>query len=533
MAAKRTTAVHLGLKFQAAQEQGFYPPQIKMEEDEEEDEDERAKGPRVIQAGRLRDVLGWVAPDQVKQEPDEELPPCWETLAQEHLKVVPSPHSGWGNPQQPDEVLWERAKRQEQQVPVLFEEMDTHSPESEHLLVDRRRLLRREVQHGLEGEAVTVGTIVRMHGFPKMSRRGTNWSYAEVADLLDVWGEQRIQRVLQSSHRNMDTFQVIANEMAKRGHERTAQECRTKTKTMRRDYKKAKENSGTGRGRAACPFYDQLEQILDSSAQASVRVRDFAHPEESGGEGDTPLGGLGEGIPHEENKDYLESQDVFDPGAQFSIELVDSMDSSPAECKMEDTFEEEPICTPQPGTEADPFPSRLPPAPHSIPGSPATPGSTADVHATPSHSPLPGPTGLSAAERLANLRNRHKKTRNDLAMELAKAADRRMQTATHRILSALDGYAKAELEEREKDRVGTEQIIAIMNRQTELLELLIRQQSSAPAAVSPAPSWHVWTPRTGQSSHRPTGPSSSRLGVPRRPLTPRARNRRRPQNYSP
>lgn len=118
-------------------------------------------------------------------------------------------------------------------------------------------------------------------------------------------------------------------------------------------------------------------------------------------------------------------------------------------------------------------------------------------------------------------------------MELAKAADRRMQAATDQILSALDGYVKVDLEEREKDRVGTEEIIAVMHRQTELLELLVRQQSLAPAVVSPVPSRHAWTPRTGQSSHRPMGLSPSRLGVPRRPLTPRARNRRRPQNYSP
>ncbi|XP_062978735.1 uncharacterized protein LOC134396244 [Elgaria multicarinata webbii] len=352
-----------------------------------------------------------------------------------------------------------------------------------------------------------------------MSRRGTNWSYAEVLDLLDIWGEQRIQQVLQSSHRNMDTFQVIANEMAKRGHERTAQECRTKTKTMRREYKKVKESNSVGKGRTVCPFYDQLERILDSSGG----LQSFAPREESrGGDDVRPCA-------PEESGDY---RDLFDPSTQFSVELVDSVDSPTVVCKIENT-NEEPTGTPRTAVEADHLPHPLPPTPPSIPSSPATTGSTADVHITPSHSPLAGPTGHSAAERLANLRNRHKKTRNDLALELARAADQRMQMATNRILSALDDYAKVDLEEREKDRAGTEQIIAIMHRQTELLELLVRQQSPAPAAVSLASSRHAWSPRIGQACHRPTGPSSSRLGVPRRPLTPRARNRRRPQNYSP
>ncbi|KAJ6652577.1 hypothetical protein lerEdw1_011399 [Lerista edwardsae] len=299
---------------------------------------------------------------------------------------------------------------------------------------------------------------------------------------------------------------------------------------MRRDYKKVKEKNSCGKRHATCPFYDQLERILDSSVQPPGRVQSFAHQELGGDE--APPRGPEEGAPHEEAEDNLDTQDLFDPSTQFSIELVDSADSGSVVCKMENPFEE-PIGTPQPAVGADHLSTPLASAPHSIPSSPATTGSTADVNITPSQSPLPGPTGLSAAERLANLRNRHKKTRNDLAMELARAADRRMQVATDRILSALDNYAKADQEDREKDRAGTEQIIAIMHRQTELLELLIRQQSSLPAAASPVPSRHVWPPRIGQSSHRPIGPSSSRLGVPRRPLTPRARNRRRPQNYSP
>lgn len=178
-----------------------------------------------------------------------------------------------------------------------------------------------------------------------MNRRGTNWSYAEVIDLLDIWGGQRIQQVLQRSHRNMDTFQVIANEMAKRGHERKAQECRTKTKTMRRDYKKVKEYNSAGKGFITCPFYDQLESILDSRIAPSGKAQNSAYLEESGGN-DAPQRAPEDGPSREESEDYLESQELFDPATQFSIELVDSVDSTTVVCKMEDTFEE-PIGTPR------------------------------------------------------------------------------------------------------------------------------------------------------------------------------------------
>ncbi|KAJ7303214.1 hypothetical protein JRQ81_012149 [Phrynocephalus forsythii] len=307
----------------------------------------------------------------------------------------------------------------------------------------------------------------------------------------------------------MDTFQVIANEMAQRGHERTAQECRTKTKTLRRDYKKVKQSEAAGKGQSTtCPFYDQLERILESAA----RMRNGALQDDSGGDDALSQGpNTGSGGP-------LETRDPFEP----SFEAGDPVAVA---CKLENEIDD-PV-------DPDPLVNPLLLAPQSTPGSPATTGSTAEVQVTPSQSPLPGPMGLSAAERLANIRNRHKKTRTDLAVEVARAADRRMREATDRILSALDDYAKADLEDREKDRLSTEQIIALMQRQTELLEMLIRQQTSAPVAGSQASPRHGWPPRIGPPSHRATGISSARLAVSRRPLAPRVRNRRRPQNYSP
>lgn len=163
-----------------------------------------------------------------------------------------------------------------------------------------------------------------------MSRRGNNWAYTEVIDLLDIWGEQKIQKLLQSSYRNMDTFQVIASEMAKRGHERTAQECRTKTKTMRRDYKKAKDSSPTGVGRITCPFYEQLDRILagDSSFHLPMRLQNVTLPEESSGDTNSPCPVV-EGAAPVVTEDFSDCQDQFSPSTQNSVEISDSAMPSP------------------------------------------------------------------------------------------------------------------------------------------------------------------------------------------------------------
>lgn len=135
--------------------------------------------------------------------------------------------------------------------------------------------------------------------------------------------------------------------------------------------------------------------------------------------------------------------------------------------------------------------------------------------------PLPGPVRSYAAERLANIRKRKKKNRQDVALEITQAADKRVQAATDRILTALSEYAKADLEDRERDRVDTEQIIALMNRQTELLESLVRKQSETQAPVLTR---HTRLPRLGQTTHS-TDPSPLRVGMSRRPVA-RARYRR-------
>ncbi|XP_020645457.3 uncharacterized protein LOC110077083 isoform X2 [Pogona vitticeps] len=246
--------------------------------------------------------------------------------------------------------------------------------------------------------------------FNRMSRRGNNWAYTEVIDLLDIWGEEKMQKLLQSSYRNMDTFQVIASEMAQRGHTRTAQECRTKTKTMRRDYKKAKDSTSTG-GRITCPFYEQLDRILagDSAFQLPRRLQTVPLPEESSGDTNSPCP-MGEGAMPAGTEDYHDSQDQSSPCPQIPAELSDSATPSPL-FYMTRTATLKPASMIWPTTRSTLAPS---------------PALVHDYEALPSE------------ERLARARKRQRTTRNELVMELSRIADRRVQTATDRILSSLN-----------------------------------------------------------------------------------------------
>lgn len=92
--------------------------------------------------------------------------------------------------------------------------------------------------------------------------RGASWRERETLDLLRLWGEEKVQEALSSSHRNLDIFEKISREMRSLGHKRSAMECRTKTKGLRNEYKRALTQNSP----ATFPYYKQLERIVRQGA---------------------------------------------------------------------------------------------------------------------------------------------------------------------------------------------------------------------------------------------------------------------------
>ncbi|XP_061475091.1 uncharacterized protein LOC133380902 isoform X2 [Rhineura floridana] len=359
---------------------------------------------------------------------------------------------------------------------------------------------------------------------PYRQYRGTTWTYPEVIDLLVIWREREIQQELQRSHRNIETFQVVASKMAKRGHKRSALECRSKIKTLKRDYRIAKANNSPGKGHLAWLFYDRLDHLLanDADVPPPERLPSLSHRGVSLADSISQCSTEEEAM-MEGTKECSSptSQEMLALRTQLPAKVSSLGDCFPVSCIKEESPDEMAGTSPMGIAEVSSPAAPLLSAFCDKPGSSA---STVDGARTPSPSPLPGPATSYATERLANIRKRKRKNRQDMALEITQAADRRVQVATDRILSALGEYAKADLEDRERDRVDTEQIIALMNRQTELLESLVRKQTQTPAPVSPALTRHTRLPRLGQPNHS-AEPSPLRLGVTRRPVA-RARYRR-------
>ncbi|XP_042299806.1 uncharacterized protein LOC121917750 isoform X2 [Sceloporus undulatus] len=115
----------------------------------------------------------------------------------------------------------------------------------------------------------------RKHG------RGIFWEHAQILDLLSIWGEEEIQRQLSSNHRNLAVYEKIADQLAERGHSRTAQECRNKCKSLKQNYNAVcKQNGQSGNGRQTCPYFYEMDQIFHGTISSKQQKVLTSYPSE-------------------------------------------------------------------------------------------------------------------------------------------------------------------------------------------------------------------------------------------------------------
>ncbi|KAM7177576.1 uncharacterized protein RBU57_012376 [Macrochelys suwanniensis] len=98
-------------------------------------------------------------------------------------------------------------------------------------------------------------------------RRAPAWTEREVHDLITVWGDETVLAELRSKRRNANTYAKVSKGMQDRGYNRDAQQCRVKIKELRQAYQKTRDaNSHSGSEPQTCCFYDELHAILGGAA---------------------------------------------------------------------------------------------------------------------------------------------------------------------------------------------------------------------------------------------------------------------------
>ncbi|XP_045062838.1 uncharacterized protein LOC121580031 isoform X1 [Coregonus clupeaformis] len=109
-------------------------------------------------------------------------------------------------------------------------------------------------------------------GLEEIGTRSVPWTDLETLTLINIWGEDKMQRELRGMHRNGHLFAVISQKMSAQGFIRTAEQCQTRVKRLKRSFRQCYENNMKGREQVECKFYDLLERILGNELPSYVEV---------------------------------------------------------------------------------------------------------------------------------------------------------------------------------------------------------------------------------------------------------------------
>lgn len=120
-----------------------------------------------------------------------------------------------------------------------------------------------EISEDSNGESVTEtdGDVA-----VSTERSGTStWSDEETVALMDIWGEEDVQRAMRGFVHNGHVYADIAERMHDLGFSKTSEQCRWKVKSLRNNFRQCYDRKKCGR-RVDYRFYNQLEQILGQEA---------------------------------------------------------------------------------------------------------------------------------------------------------------------------------------------------------------------------------------------------------------------------
>ncbi|XP_034434543.1 uncharacterized protein zgc:113263 isoform X1 [Hippoglossus hippoglossus] len=101
----------------------------------------------------------------------------------------------------------------------------------------------------------------------EIGTRSVPWTDMESLTLIHTWGDDQMQQELRGMHRTGHIFSIISNKMATQGFSRTPEQCQTRLKRVKSNFRQCYQNNLKGQGHVECKFYNELGRIL---------VKDFA-----------------------------------------------------------------------------------------------------------------------------------------------------------------------------------------------------------------------------------------------------------------
>ncbi|XP_056463347.1 uncharacterized protein LOC130403170 [Gadus chalcogrammus] len=110
-----------------------------------------------------------------------------------------------------------------------------------------------------------------------MLPKGSAWTNRELETFLCILGEEEVQTELHGSVRNAKVFQLVSDKLLDAGFERNPEQCRQKSKKLRVDYRKVKEqNNRSGDKGKTWKWFNMMDAIYGHQLESKGKEIDTA-----------------------------------------------------------------------------------------------------------------------------------------------------------------------------------------------------------------------------------------------------------------
>ncbi|XP_075967913.1 uncharacterized protein LOC142971160 isoform X3 [Anarhichas minor] len=96
----------------------------------------------------------------------------------------------------------------------------------------------------------------------EIGTRSVPWTDFESLALINMWGEEKMQQERRGMHRTLHIFSILSNKMAAQGFSRTPEQCQTRLKRLKSNFRQCYQNNMKGQEQVECKFYNELGSFL-------------------------------------------------------------------------------------------------------------------------------------------------------------------------------------------------------------------------------------------------------------------------------
>uniref|UniRef100_A0A1A8H6R9 Myb-like domain-containing protein n=1 Tax=Nothobranchius korthausae TaxID=1143690 RepID=A0A1A8H6R9_9TELE len=118
--------------------------------------------------------------------------------------------------------------------------------------------------------------FVGQTGQMEIGTRSVPWTDLETLALINVWGADKMQQDLRGVNRTGHLFSLISSQLASLGFSRTPEQCQTRLKRLKSNFRQCYQNNLKGHEQVKCKFYNELGRILVKGFESLIQMEEMS-----------------------------------------------------------------------------------------------------------------------------------------------------------------------------------------------------------------------------------------------------------------